>query len=258
MNNNKIIFGIIIFCAISFLAYTFANPFEDDEDNFIKDNQVNGTKVNNTTDNKKDEDEIKKPVKVEEVKKEDNNSNSTVNYPTYRPTTPSDPTPEPEPVLPKYTSITTNSNSGVNVAQNGSNISLTGEVPEIGTSGQGSVQISLTSPETYSLETLNNLQIIIEDSTLGTTITKTINDLPNMNTGNGTSPAVITVDYRIFKPRTVYLTIYWGTGDKIKYTITDNVTVKLNEIIPDPVIPDPEPEVPDPQPENPETPEVTD
>lgn len=53
MNNKKIIFGILLFCAISFIAYTFANPLEDKEEGTLI--QGNGNNNINNPNNKDDE-----------------------------------------------------------------------------------------------------------------------------------------------------------------------------------------------------------
>lgn len=252
MNNNKIIFGIIVFCAISFLAFTFANPRED-EDDFIKDNDVNGSKVNKVED-KKDND-IKVPVKVDEVKKEDNKTQTTTPTTPNRPYVPT-PTPEPELVVePKYSTITTNP-STVNVTLlSKTNIELTGTVDENvdengNGAGQGSVQLVFISPEVYSEEVLSNLEIKIERQGYGV-ILKHRGDLPDMFTGNGTDNARITINYAVARPSVAYITIDWGTGEKITYTISDNIEIKLAPL---PVVPEPEPEPVDP---TPDTPDVT-
>lgn len=61
MNNKKIIFGILLFCAISFIAYTFANPLEKgDEGTLIQgsdSNNVNNPNSNGTQKDPVDRDE---------------------------------------------------------------------------------------------------------------------------------------------------------------------------------------------------------
>jgi len=254
MNNNKIIFGIIIFCAISFLAFTFANPLEKEDDDFIKDNQTNGEKVNKPTNNGKDN-EIQKPVKVEDDKKEEENkpttTTPTVNYPTYTPT-PSNPTPQPStPVVdnsPRYATVTT-STPGITISQNKDLITLTGEIEN----PDDLINIVFTSPEVYSEETLNGTEIYLGYSggTYGKAALTT--------TGNGTDKATFAVNHGFFNYGEVNeVSIYWGTRTKVTYKLTFNITVKNQKpILPDdPVVPDPTPE--EPTPDTPETPEVTD
>lgn len=128
MNNKKIIFGILLFCAISFLAYTFANPLEkeDDEGKLVPgSNQVQGS--NNDNDNNNDNDVIDDSLSDddltndEEIPNEPIDSNPTDTTQTAtRPTNPSRPsggnntgnnggsnTPKPTPIV-EVTDVTIN------------------------------------------------------------------------------------------------------------------------------------------------------
>lgn len=74
--NKKIVFGIILFCAISFIAYTFANPMENEQGNL---GGSNGTTVGGN----------------------ENSGKPTENEPTQTPTEPEKPTEDtPEPTTP--------------------------------------------------------------------------------------------------------------------------------------------------------------
>jgi len=104
MNNKKIIFGILLFCAISFIAYTFANPLEkeDDEGKLVPgSNQIQNT-GNDKDNNNDDDDQIDAPIKVDDPTDEDDPNGAVVVNPsdttqpgntntTTRPTNPSRP-----------------------------------------------------------------------------------------------------------------------------------------------------------------------
>lgn len=92
MNNKKIIFGILLFCAISFIAYTFANPLEDKEDgtlihgndstNVNNPNNTQKDPIDNEDDDKNlnDEEDLDLPQRVDDD--ENNSDNSTAVIPT--------------------------------------------------------------------------------------------------------------------------------------------------------------------------------
>lgn len=76
MNNKKLIFGILLFCAISFLAFTFANPKENEkEDGTLIQN--GGSSTTNTTTNKTDKDKVQTPVKVDDSKTDEQKPTDT-------------------------------------------------------------------------------------------------------------------------------------------------------------------------------------
>lgn len=90
MNNKKIIFGILLFFAISFIAYTFANPLDEEDGVLTPGNNSNLTNSNNDGDaNTNSNTTIDGPVKVDDNDKKDdenttnvtgtNNTNSTTN-----------------------------------------------------------------------------------------------------------------------------------------------------------------------------------
>ncbi len=67
MNNKKIIFGILLFCAISFIAYTFANPLEKEEDEGKLVPGSNTVQNNNNKDNNTDDDDDSDlPIKIDD------------------------------------------------------------------------------------------------------------------------------------------------------------------------------------------------
>lgn len=343
MNNKKIVFGILLFCAISFIAYTFANPLEEKEDggrlvpgsntlqdtgNNDEDNETNKPEEENLTDDTQTATEtIIVPPSITITnptantsnngtrpsgntgntgsssgntgtsggntgnnpgdntgntgnKPEDNtgntgnnpgdntgnignnpgdNTGNTGNNPGDNTEntgnnpgdntgntgnnpgdntgntgtsggntgtgTSENPKPiNPEPVKPKYSTVTTTT-SGVVLKQNGNKVSLTGTVPEIGYTGAGKVTLVFTSPEVYSEEVLNGLEVIIGYN--GKVYHRS--DLKNMNTGNGTSKAKIVINHGVAFPGNYDITLYWGTGEKITYTINFNINVELND-----------------------------
>ena len=99
MNNKKIIFGILLFCAISFIAYTFANPLEQKEEEgklVPGSNQIQNS-GNNNDDDDDDDGNINEPVVPDDETNEGDSNEPSVVPPSdttqvgNRPTTPSRP-----------------------------------------------------------------------------------------------------------------------------------------------------------------------
>lgn len=77
MNNKKIIFGILLFCAISFIAYTFANPLENDkEEGKLMPGSSTEVKSPNTNDNEEEDNNEEETQEPDE--NEDNNQDEVV------------------------------------------------------------------------------------------------------------------------------------------------------------------------------------
>ena len=148
MNNKKIIFGILLFIAISFIAFTFANPQEEEEGTLIPGN--NSTNVNNP--NSANENDDKEEDNNDIVKIEDDNNTPTTPTVNTPPTNNTAANPQ-RPNTSRPSTPSGGSNSGSN---NGGNSSVpvyhrVNVVVNNGTSNESSKNVLHGSNETFTI-----------------------------------------------------------------------------------------------------------
>ena len=210
MNNKKIIFGILLFCAISFVAYTFANPLENkDEEGKLM--PGNSTQVNSPNNNQPGEDDENDNLPVEEEPTEDENNEPVAEIP--QPTTPTTPNRPTNPTNPSRPTTPPVDNT---VAVSGVTLTTTMPVLSVGKTTNLGVAVSPSNA------TNKNVTYNSSNPSVATV------DANGTVTGVGAGTTVITVTSNNGKTSSVTITIVENMSSKVTVLSANNNTTITN------------------------------
>lgn len=171
------------------------------------------------------------------------NGGSTENQPTPPvtppPVTPVDPPVEPEKPTIDYSNITVEqpekqpsdgTQNNIQISQNGSQIVLSGRMaaqerkPEIGINSPSYIVLQIVAPKAYSDAELSKMNIKTNN---GEVLTQEQNNILASHTINGKPYFTLTQEFMTGKQ--YLLTVDWGNGVPITYTIICNITVVYDD-----------------------------